>query len=475
MHQNLPKALVTGLRGGTGKTTLTLGILRNLKERGFKITPFKKGPDYIDAGWLKIAAEHECYNLDTFMMPEEFIIESFIKRTDDVDCALVEGNRGIFDGLDAEGSVSSAALAKLLNTPIILVVDCFKTTNTIGVIVKGIKEFDPNIKIGGVVLNYIAGSRHEKVVSDAIKNHAGLNVIGAIRRSAEPLMRERHMGLVSSFEYEQIQEAIENVGTVVRECVSMDRVWEIFESAESIKHDIKVSHIEKIRTTDSGPKIAVIKDRAFQFYYPENQEALENMGATVVEISVFDGDTLEDDIDALYIGGGFPETNARFIAKNTAFLEKLKVQIEGGLPVYAECGGLMFLGHNIIEKEDNYKMAGVFPFDFIMEAKPQAHGYTIVEVIEENPFFTRFITLKGHEFHYSKVVTLNTEQLNGDFAFAFKMKRGKGILDGMDGIFYKNAFATYTHLHAGASNAWVEGLVSAARAFNKAGGLKIPK
>jgi cobyrinic acid a,c-diamide synthase len=460
MKYHIPRIVIAGLKGGSGKTTLTSGLLKLWRDMGRAVVPFKKGPDYIDAGWLSSASGRACYNLDTFIIPEERIMESFLVRSSGAAAAVIEGNRGLFDGMDFKGTYSTASLAKFLTCPLILVVDCNKTTTTIGVIVKGIREFDTALDLKGVVLNYTANQRQERVIRQAVEEYSGVPVLGALRvaRDKEKLLPERHMGLVASPEYGALQAevAAAAIAAYVAAHVDQGRIWEAAESAPAIEYrDIEAS-------ADVAPfaKVGVIRDSAFQFYYPENIEALERAGAQIIWISAVT-DAVLPDIDALYIGGGFPETNAIRLSENAAFRHELKAGIEAGLPVYAECGGLMFLGRRIISDGAEYPMVGIFPIDFKMEPRPAAHGYTEVEVDGENPFFERGATFRGHEFHYSRPVGVEPETLK----FAFRMKRGRGISDGRDGAVYKNVLAAYTHLHALGAARWAQGFLKAAAGY----------
>jgi cobyrinic acid a,c-diamide synthase len=417
------------------------------------VLPYKKGPDYIDAGWLSLAADNLCYNLDTFFMDEGAVISSFIGHSEGFDVSLIEGNRGIFDGMDRDGTYSSAALAKLLDCPIILVVDCIKTTSTIGVIVKGINDFDSQLNIAGVVLNHIATKRQEGVIRDAVEYHSGVKVFGALRKGSGALLPERHMGLLSSHEHLDPQSGIDAIAKMVSDTVDVSAILNIAKDAPEITGFKQTN----INTSDKKIKIKIgaFRDRAFQFYYPDNFDALTHRGAEIVEIDALSNTKLPA-IDALYIGGGFPETNAIAISKNLDFMASLRTAIEAGLPVYAECGGLMFLGRSISFNGEKYKMAGIFPLDFEVSHSPSAHGYTVVEVVNDNPFYPIGTIIKGHELHYSYVVNNVIDNLK----FAFKMKRGKGLKNGMDGVIYKNVFATYTHVHALGTPLWADGLIN---------------
>jgi cobyrinic acid a,c-diamide synthase len=442
--------MIAGLKGGSGKTTLSLGLLRLWSN----VIPYKKGPDYIDAGWLSLAAGNSCYNLDTYLMNDQDVITSFISHSEGFDVSLIEGNRGIFDGMDRDGTYSTASLAKLLNCPVILVVDCIKTTSTIGVIVKGINDFDKDLNIAGVVLNQIATKRQETVIRDAVEYHSGVKVLGVLKKGRDVLLPERHMGLLSSVEHIDPQHGIDAIANIVKETVDVSAIRDIAQNApQIISNKLKT----KVNTIDKQLRIGALRDKAFQFYYPDNLDALRDRGAEIIEIDAIN-DIEMPDIDALYIGGGFPETNAIDIASNYKFIDSLRSSIESGLPVYAECGGLMFLGRSIIFNSNTYKMTGIFPLDFEVSHSPKAHGYTEVEVIDaDNPFYPRGAILKGHEFHYSYVINSDTDNIR----FAFKMKRGKGIMNGVDGAIYKNVLATYTHVHVLGTPLWADGFIRA--------------
>jgi cobyrinic acid a,c-diamide synthase len=479
MKYHIPRIVIAGLKGGSGKTTLTAGLLRLWRDKGRAVAAFKKGPDYIDAGWLSAASGRACYNLDTFIIPEERLMASFLGRSGGADAAVIEGNRGLFDGMDFKGTYSTAELAKLLSCPVILVVDCKKTTTTIGVIVKGVREFDAALNLKGVVLNYTANARQEGVIRQAVEDFSGVPVLGAMRSGHDKLLPERHMGLVAGAEYGALEAASGGMAAFVAAHVDDRSIWQAAQSAPAIEYEA----LEADADAPPSVRVGVIRDSAFQFYYPENIEALERAGAAIVGISAVTDASLPD-IDALYIGGGFPETNAIRLSENKAFREDLRARIETGLPVYAECGGLMFLGEKIITDGAEYPMTGVFPIAFKMEPRPAAHGYTVAEVEGENPYFERGATFRGHEFHYSRPVGIGPEgaaltpgvappTASGALKFAFRMTRGKGIFQGLDGVIYKNVLAAYTHLHALGAGQWAPGIVRAAACYKNLKAAKI--
>ncbi len=461
----IPRVVVSGLRGGSGKTTLSVGLAAAFARRGLVVAPFKKGPDYIDAGWLAAATGRPCYNLDPYLIGDEWVLPSFLLRCQGADIALMEGNRGLFDGMDAEGTLSTARVARTIKSPVILIVDCTKATRTIAALVQGAKRFERGVYLAGVVLNMIGSKRQENVIRDAVQGQAGVPVLGAIPRLNSANMPERHMGLTPWQEHPEVSRAVKDAEELVERYVNVTAVLGVARSAPVLSMPRKAARAMRSVTRVTGPRpvIGIIKDSAFQFYYPENIEELKKRGAQIVEFSAVEKKELPA-LDALYIGGGFPETHAMALADNSVFRDSLKKAVEEGLPVYAECGGLMFLGKEIQMDGKTYPMAGVYPLSFTLETKPRAHGYTEIEVVERNPFMKHGTVLKGHEFHYSEPTGGEAllESAAKEFTFAFEMRRGRGIADGRDGILYKNTIATYTHIHALGSQAWVDGMLRAA-------------
>jgi cobyrinic acid a,c-diamide synthase len=460
MH-NYPRVVIAGLKGGSGKTTIALGLVAALRfHKGVRVVPYKKGPDYIDAGWLARAAGKPCYTLDPFLMPKEKASESFVSHFDG-DIAVIEGNRGLYDGVDEEGSYSTAEVSKLLKSPVILVMDCTKMTRTAAALVLGCMHLDTQVSIKGVVLNHISGSRHEAVVRKSIERYCALPVLGAVPRQRSGVLPERHMGLTPHHEHGDTDHAISAVEDMAMKYLDIEGILRIAHEAEPLPG--KDHEKCKGRADERNVKIGVVRDTAFQFYYPENFEELEHRGARIVEINSLEDDLLPD-VHALYIGGGFPETHAIDLARNVKFRKALHGAIEGGLPVYAECGGLMLLGDALVVNGKRYPMAGVFPLVFEMRTMPQAHGYTVVEVERQNPFYPVGTIMHGHEFHYSAVLNPPGDDM---LPTVFRMRRGSGIGRGVDGLWYKNVFATYTHLHAYGAPEWVEAMIRLARQFSE--------
>lgn len=457
MHCTRPRITIAALKGGSGKTVLSLGLLAAWKEKGHRIAPFKKGPDFIDSGWLSFAAGRPCHNLDPFLMNEQDIAQSFLAHSGDADLALIEGNRGLFDGMDLEGCCSTAELARSLKSPVVIIVDVTMATRTTAALVKGCQAFDPALDIAGVILNRVGGSRQESLVRASIDRYCGIPVLGAVPRLRRNLFPERHMGLVPFQERERAEGALNWARAIAQNHLQLDDLWNAAHRAVGLSVSLESAEEDQGVPVDR-PRIGVIRDRAFWFYYPDNLTQLENLGATLVEVNAISDKALCP-VDALYIGGGFPETQAPALADNRDFRESLRRDIEAGLPVYAECGGLMYLGGGLIVEGAFYPMVGALPADFVLEKRPQGHGYTVLETQTPNPYYPVGTVLKGHEFHYSKAVIKDEK----DVRFAFRVKRGFGVDGRRDGFLRKNVLATYTHIHAGGNRDWARQIFKVAQ------------
>ncbi len=471
MPTSPPRLMVTALKGGAGKTILSLGLAASWTRKGKRIAPFKKGPDFIDPGWLSLAAGRACHNLDPFMMDEGQILHTFLRHAQEADAALIEGNRGLFDGLDLDGCCSSAELARCLQSPTVLIVDVTMTTRTIAAVVMGCQAFDPLLDLRGVILNRVGGSRQETVVRDAVEQYCGLPVLGSVRKLVDSRFPERHMGLIPHQERTRAEEAVSWAENVVRQSLDLDALWDLALGAAPLEAPLEQAPAEAGVAPASyapPPRIGYLLDSAFWFYYPENLSALEEAGAELVKINAIEDPALPD-LDGLYIGGGFPETQAEKLAANRTFREDLRRRIEAGLPVYAECGGLMYLGENLVVKDIAHPMVGALPVDFLLERKPQGHGYTILEVTSDNPFYEPGTRLKGHEFHYSRPVFRTREGMRP----AFRVERGRGLDGEGDGLCRNNLLATYTHIHAVGATFWAECIIRKAVEFRKNHRLKI--
>ncbi|MGD8513601.1 MAG: cobyrinate a,c-diamide synthase, partial [Deltaproteobacteria bacterium] len=331
-----PRILIAALRGGSGKTMISLGLIASWRKRGMAITPFKKGPDFIDAGWLARAAGRPCHNLDTFLMPAEKILLSFTHHALPSDLSVIEGNRGLYDGIDLEGTTSTSELAKLLKAPVVLVIDATKSTRTVAAMVLGCVQFDPAVNICGVILNRVAGARHESIIRKTVEQYCHLPVLGAIPKIRTEAFPERHMGLVPTPEHARADDSIEKAADIAQQYLDFDSLLAMAREASpftTAPGELEGERHLPGRKKAPSPRIGVIQDSAFQFYYPENLEALKASGAKIVTLNALTDPGLPK-LDGLYIGGGFPETQAQALAENKRFRQDVRRLAEKGLPIY---------------------------------------------------------------------------------------------------------------------------------------------
>jgi cobyrinic acid a,c-diamide synthase len=441
--------LISAAHKSSGKTTITLGLCAALNAKGLTVQPFKKGPDYIDPMWLGRAAARPCINLDFYTMDEDEILATAAHHAHGCDIAIAEGNKGLYDGLDLDGSNSNAALAKLLKAPVVLVIDVRGMTRGIAPLILGYQAFDPEINIAGVVLNKLGGSRHEAKLRAVIEHYTEVPVLGAVYNDPRLEIVERHLGLMPSNEDAESALRIKAIGDAVSEQMDLDTLLNIAAAAPSLPAPPPLEVAEK-RPRDL--RIGIARDAAFGFYYPGDLEALEQAGAELVPI-----DTLRDprlpQLDGLFIGGGFPEARMEALEANANLRADIRRAIETGLPTYAECGGLMYLTRGISWQGKRCEMVGVIPGEAVMHDKPQGRGYIRLAETPDSPW-PRLETkpapeIAGHEFHYSSV-----ESLPGNLTYAYRVLRGTGVDGEHDGIVHKNLLACYAHLRDTARNHW---------------------
>lgn len=479
---SLPRLVISAPRGRSGKTSLSIGLCAALSRHGLSVQPFKKGPDYIDPSWLTAAARRPCRNLDLFIMGAERLVTAFLQAGQGADLALIEGAMGLYDGLDLEGSASTAQVARLLKAPVILVVDATRMTRSAAALVQGFQSFEPDVNIAGVVLNNVAQARHEAKLTAALRHYCGIEVLGALPRDPTLTIPQRHLGLVPRGEHESVpfhlslfdpghsstnggrsqifDPAIEALRQAVETHVDLDGVLSVAQGAPPLSGGFLAEAPPALNpsgTADSPRvRIGVAMDRAFTFYYPANLEALRVAGADLTPV-----DTLRDrdlpPVDGLYLGGGFPEVFCEELEASEALRSQIRAAIEDGLPVYAECGGLMYLARSIVWNGRRRRMVGTLPCDIEMTDRPQGHGYVSLRVTGQNPWFRAGAELRGHEFHNSRVTNL------GDIEFAYRLQRGRGVAGGYDGLVYKNVLAAYTHLHTLGAPGWAAQFVGLAK------------
>lgn len=447
--------LISAAHKSSGKTTISIGLCAALSSEGMIVQPFKKGPDYIDPLWLGRATGRACHNLDFYTMGRDEIKSDFIEHSAGSDIQLIEGNKGLYDGLDLDGSNSNAALANLLAAPVVLVIDARGMTRGIAPLILGYQAFDKDIRIGGVILNQVGGSRHEAKLRNVIEHYTDVQVLGAVQRDERLNIDERHLGLMPSNEYQQVSEKIGLLSKAIKEQVNLDRVIALAQTAEPVTKENVIEFKHKVHV--SNIKIGIVKNEAFGFYYPGDMEAFRECGAELVEIDTITDECLPE-LDGLFIGGGFPETMLDELESNQSMRSSIKNAIDNGLPTYAECGGLMYLARNISWQGKVAKMVGCIPAEVVMHDKPQGRGYVRLQATDNFDWpidkEEREQLISAHEFHYSSL-----EGLPDDSDFAFDVKRGVGITGKKDGYRYKNLLACYTHMRDSRQNHWVSRFV----------------
>ena len=434
-----PRIIIAGVGSGVGKTVISTAIMHALKNLGYNVSGFKVGPDFIDPSYHEAILGKKSRNLDSFMMSRKALLESFSGAfsQENADIAVIEGVMGLYDGVDYKGErASTAEVAKILKAPVLLICDARKVARSIAAIVLGYKSFDKDVNIKGVILNNVGSPRHAEKLKKAIKSYCKFEVFGAIPRSEELKIPERHLGLIPAYE---LKKELEKACKIVAEHLNIERIISIAKSAEKIE----VAKIKsKQRKRKKKIKAGIIYDSVFRFYYAEAIEELAGKAEKLFFINALKDKKLPD-VDLLYIGGGFPEIFAEALEKNKALRSAIYDFCSSNKPCYAECGGLMYLGKAITTKEkEEFSMVGFLPIKTEMQSKFSALGYAKCEVIEDNIISKKGSILKGHEFHYSKPVLLGRKT-----KFAYKVLRGTGIAQGKDGIMLASTLASYIHLH----------------------------
>lgn len=435
----------------SGKTTLTLGLCRALHTRGVRVQAFKKGPDYIDPIWHARASGRPSYNLDFHMMPKSDIRALYGRHARAADVAVIEGNKGLYDGVDLEGGNSNAALAKLLGVPVVLVLDCVGMTRGIAPLLLGYQAFDPAVDIVGVILNKVGGPRHEEKLRAVVARYTDLPVLGAVRQDAAMSIAERHLGLIPGNEAEQADARIDAIAAAVAAQVDLDALLALAGSARPEPADLRQPPMPDC----GGLRLGYALDRAFGFYYQDDLDELRARGVELVPLDMLRDRTLPQ-IDGLLLGGGFPEMFMDELAANADLRAAVRAAIEQGLPVYAECGGLMYLARALVWGERVAPMVGVIPGDAVMGARPVGRGYALLEPTES----TSARPLPAHEFHYS-----NLTNLDPGLQYAYRVRRGHGVDGRNDGIVYRNLLASYCHRRGCGDDGWIDPFLARMRAW----------
>jgi cobyrinic acid a,c-diamide synthase len=459
---HMPRVFISAAHKSSGKTTLTLGLCAALHARGHAVQGFKKGPDYIDPLWLGMAAQRPCYNLDFHMMQREEIEQQFVRTALDARISLIEGNKGLYDGLDLEGGNSNAALAKLLGAPVVLVIDARGMTRGVAPLILGYQAFDPDIRIAGVILNNLGGSRHESKLRAVIEHYTDVEVIGAVQHDPSMQIAERHLGLVPANEQQAALARIRHVGERVAAQVDVDRLLAIADSAP----DVTIPTPPVAGASAERVRIGIAHDQAFGFYYSEDLDTLRASNVELIDIDTLHAEVFPD-VDGFIIGGGFPEVFMDELEANVALRAGIRNAIEAGLPTYAECGGLMYLSRSVSWQGQTREMVGVVPGDSIMHERPVGRGYARLQPTGEDRW-QETASIPAHEFHYSSL-----ENLPADSIYAYHVKRGHGIDGQHDGYQQYNLLAAYVHRRGTGAQGWIAPFLKQVRAHKARAAAKI--
>ncbi len=431
--------VIAGTHSGVGKTTVATGIMAALSQKGYQVQPFKAGPDYIDPSYHATACGQPSRNLDTWLLEESVIRELFQRAMKGKDLAVIEGVMGVYDGFDGEGEEGSTAhLAKLLDLPVVLVTDASAAARSVGATVLGFKSFDPQLNISGVILNGIAGDRHLEFVMPSLAK-AGVPFLGYLPRRPELALPERHLGLIPTLEGTVAREFFGRLVEQVEQTIDLNRILSL---ASNISLTDEQSQVFPERAHPTQVSIGVAMDKAFNFYYPDSLDLLKAWGAESVPFSPLNDQEVPRGVGGVYIGGGFPEIYAQELSADAPMLQSLRQTAQRGLPIYAECGGLMYLGQSIEDQEGrNYPMAGVVPAKSSMKNTRLTLGYRTVRALGDSPLMKAGDEVRGHEFHLS---SLKEDPQTAKAAYQVLDEDGR-----IEGFRVKNVIASYIHLHMG--------------------------
>lgn len=444
--------LISATHKSSGKTTVTLGLCAALARRGFRVQPFKKGPDYIDPMWLGLAAGRPCHNLDFHTMGRQEIVRVFARHAANADISVIEGNKGLHDGVDLDGSNSNAALATLLGAPAVLVIDAEGITRGVAPLLLGYQAFAPEVRIGGVILNRVGGPRHEAKLRAAIEHYTSVPVIGAIPEAPNLAITERHLGLIPSSETGTAEEIVAGIADIIAGQVDLDRLIAI---AATSRDSVETEHTVPRTLRRPDLRIGIARDAVFGFYYPGDLDGLAAAGAELVEFDTLNSPHLPE-VDGLFIGGGFPETHMEGLAANRSLRHEICAAIDAGMPTYAECGGLMYLSRRLTWDGRAEAMVGAIPADVVMHKRPIGRGYMRLRETEQGlwPGPRASDGFPAHEFHYSALLDIGE-----GVGYAYDVLRGTGVDGRHDGLIYKNVLASYAHLRDCESMPWTDRFV----------------
>jgi len=443
MQVTIPRIVIAGTHSGCGKTTIASGLMAELTERGLRVQPFKTGPDFIDPTHHSITCGRISRNLDPFMMGETGVLRTFASASGDADIAVIEGAMGLFDGIDGTDIASTAHVARILRAPVILVVDAYASSRSVHAVVRGFQNFDPHIRIAGIIFNRIATGKHREMIA----TEEFVPALGWIPHQRGSEMKSRHLGLVMAHE----SDGMRSFGRIVRDSCDISAILDVAQSAPLLA----IPPAQKTPDVKKRAVIGVARDEAFCFYYQDNLDRLVRAGAEITFFSPMQ-DTLPE-VDALYIGGGYPELHAKKL-EDSRCRHAIHDMADKGMPIYGECGGLMYLCRSVLI-DRKFRMADVLPARVEMTKTIEALGYVKGRHNGRPRLWSGTALIRGHEFHYSRVAC------DADARFAIRLTLGKGIENGKDGLTEQNTLGAYTHAYF--SDTFCRRFVDAAENFQR--------
>jgi len=444
----VPRLVIAGTRSGVGKTSIALGVMAALKSRGLRVQPFKVGPDYLDPGWHRLVTGRVSYNLDTWMLSRDYVQHLFQQKTCNADIAIIEGVMGLFDGASTTAlQGSTAEIASILDAPVLLVADATGAGRSFAAGIKGFSEFEPGCHIAGVIANYCGSSRHAAMLQEALAGAGLCDLAGWFARDALPELPSRHLGLHAPKRNVSEEAVTDVLGRAVEQQINMEALYNLA-SQRAVRTEVISNpsmNSQAVPIPEHRGTIAVAMDEAFSFYYPDNLELLQSLGLRIVEFSPLLGSELPHDVDGLYLGGGYPEEHARQLSANTTMLRSIARFAETGKPIYAECGGMMYLARTVIDRDgQSWPMAGLLPFSTRMLTRCKRLGYVITTLAEKALLGQPGAVLRGHEFHYSEIV----EPFEfGPWRQPYVLRDSRGGGERPGGFAKGNILASYVHQH----------------------------
>jgi cobyrinic acid a,c-diamide synthase len=472
----VPRLVIAGTRSGVGKTSIALGVMAALKSRGLRVQPFKVGPDYLDPSWHRLATGRVSYNLDTWMLSREYVQRLFQQKTCDADIAIIEGVMGLFDGASTTAlQGSTAEIASILNAPVLLVADATGAGRSFAAGIKGFSEFEPSCHIAGVIANYCGSSRHASILQEALTGAGLCDLAGWFSRDAFPELSSRHLGLKAPKSNSPGEVVTDALGLAVQRQIDMDAIYKLASQRSTPAEENSSASVESQpdRFPECRGTVAVAMDEAFSFYYPDNLELLQDFGLRIVEFSPLRDSELPKDIDGLLLGGGYPEEHAHQLSANVTMLRSIARFAETDKPIYAECGGMMYLAMTVIDRNSqSWPMVGLLPFSTRMLDRSKRLGYAATTLAEKTLLGPPGTQLRGHEFHYSEIV----EPFEfGPWRQPYILRDSRGDGERPGGFAKGNILASYVHQHFQSNPVAAEALSNAFIRNERCGRAYIPR